>query len=1170
MGEVFQALAEDTGQRLALKMLHAHGAKALERLKREFRAISGLVHPNLLRLYELHLDHELPFLTMELVEGMPLLDHVRPDGQPNVDRLRQWLLEMADALAAIHAAGQLHHDIKPSNLRVRHDGQLVVLDFGLARAIGSAGDGPSSGTPVYMAPERLGGGAADPASDWYGVGVVLYEALSGHLPYELSSGVIDRRELRPMPLPQSLPSDLRVLCLRLLRREPGSRPGAFEVRAALGANLKARPPHVAPERSVFVGRSSELEQLREAFETACKGSVALVYVEGEPGIGKSALVARFVAELRKERAVSVLRSRCHPREFIAYNAADGLVDCLAAELKSASASEQQAICGDLSTDVVRLFPVLRALPFSTQEEATQPSEPQELRTRAFAALRLLLQRCAQRRPLVLHVDDLQWADADSESLLLDVLQPGPHPILFIGSFRAADAPHSRCIQALRAAFPIGGDGAAVPTREIALGPLSQNESRALARELGGATLSSARLEAVSRDAAGSPLFLRALLKHDATADVTSDGLRELLRNVLRDLSPSTRELLELVAIADRPLASNLLLAVVNAGEFGDRCADDLLELEQLALLRVIREGAETLFECYHDRIRETVAAEDRGRLEQHGRLASVAASRPQPDLAFVAHQYSEAGAFALAAHFAEQAGDHAQTMFALEQAGQLYALALRCTDPSRPLALLEKCAHALAAGGHCGDAAPLYLEAGERWEGSEAIRLQLCAAEMYLRSGQLKRCAAVARPALRAVGIRYPESNAGALLSAMTSVLRLRWRRFDKLPSSKPGSELAELRTEACFRLGCVLGIVVPVFGAALILKSVRLAVECGTAAQFGRALASYAWMLTSLGVDAQQRKALLLRRASEVAEHCDDAEVHAWVMVVKGINENVQGNFSASLHWISQAQTQLISKNVDSMWLRSECEAGRTTNLLLLGRMTELNTICRERIERARKQGNRFHFADARGQLVLALCARGQARQALEIADAILEAWATEPFCQAPAIAAWAKLHCLLYTGETQAACDVVSDYGPIFQQRGYMRTTLWGTGMSLAFGSVALACAFRDRNLRALRESRRAARKLRRYRTAWAVPGSDLLSAGIARLEGKLTRAATLYAQAAAGFDACGMQGYAAAARARQAELLPAEQAAAVRAAADAWFTAEAIAEPDSWTRMYAPGPG
>jgi serine/threonine protein kinase len=148
MGEVFEAVAQDTGERLAIKMLHARDANALQRLKREFRAISGVVHPYLVRLYELHLEGEHPFLTMELVDGVRLLQHVWPDGRADLERIRTWLRQMVDALETIHASGQLHHDIKPSNLAVRCNGDLVVLDFGLARTIGAISGGLSSGTPI--------------------------------------------------------------------------------------------------------------------------------------------------------------------------------------------------------------------------------------------------------------------------------------------------------------------------------------------------------------------------------------------------------------------------------------------------------------------------------------------------------------------------------------------------------------------------------------------------------------------------------------------------------------------------------------------------------------------------------------------------------------------------------------------------------------------------------------------------------------------------------------------------------------------------------------------------------------------------------------------------------------------------------------------------------------
>jgi hypothetical protein len=938
-----------------------------------------------------------------------------------------------------------------------------------------------------MAPERVAGAPADQASDWYSTGVVLYEALTGRLPYEPRSGVEDRRQMRPAPLPEELPADLRGLCLRLLENDPCVRAGAYEVRAALGTGRTPSEASVDSRASLFVGRAKELAELRSALDHARKGHVTVAFVHGEPGIGKTALVSEFLAGLRAEGGVTVLTSRCHSREFIAYNAVDGLMDGLATELKGLSKEQQAQLCSGLPADLGRLFPVLSALPLTQEgDRSVRQVDPQEVRQRAFVALRTLLHRCSNQKPLVLHVDDLQWADADSEALLLEALRPGPHPIFLIASFRSADAPRSGCIGALRTAFPVVGDAEPAETaaHEIALGPLTQDESRSLAKDLSGESLSGADLEAVAHGAGGSPLFLRSLVWYRNGVGAPAQSLRELLRHVLDNLAAPARDLLELVALADRPVSRALLLSAARANKSSDSNADHLIALEQLALLRTSRTQAEPHFECYHDRVRETVTAEAGDRLSQHARLARAAASMPDPDLELVAYQYAEARELALAARFAEQAGDRAHEGLALDHAARLYALAMQCLQPARPLTLVEKQAYLLAAAGQCGQAAPRYLEAAERRDGERALELRLHAAEMYVRSGKLERSVQVARPALRAIGIGYP-GRATTLVVARISLLRLSLHDFTAHRVRRTPSDVEERRIDACFRLGCLLGVVDPPRGATLILRSILLTLECGTESQLGRALASYAWILALLGIQSSHRQALLLGSASEIAERAGDPQVRVWVLFVKAVAAAMRGEFSTSLECTRAVVQQVRSGSQDAVWLRTDSETGCLTNLLFLGNVRELEGGCTDRIEESQRQGNRLHLAMALAHQVFSSCGAGHARVGLDSAEELLKESAPEPFCQPRAMSVWAKLNCLLYLGQAQAARDVVIEHRPAFHRTGFMRLGIWGTGMSLTFGSVALACAFHGDAL-STREVRRTARALRRYRTTWAIPAS------------------------------------------------------------------------------------
>ena len=211
MGVVYEAYDRESRAVVALKTLVSMDAEDVFRLKHEFRMLANLEHENFVRLEELSSVGGHLFFTMERVRGDSFLRYVRPQAEGAAGgfdeaRLRSALAQLVEALGALHAAGRIHRDVKPSNVLVTTQGRLVLLDFGLTSAFGRAaerlgrsrftapgqagesGYGSSSdgiwGTPAYMAPEQLDGVALSPATDWYAVGVMLYTALTGELPFQ--------------------------------------------------------------------------------------------------------------------------------------------------------------------------------------------------------------------------------------------------------------------------------------------------------------------------------------------------------------------------------------------------------------------------------------------------------------------------------------------------------------------------------------------------------------------------------------------------------------------------------------------------------------------------------------------------------------------------------------------------------------------------------------------------------------------------------------------------------------------------------------------------------------------------------------------------------------------------------------------------------------------------
>ena len=200
------------------------------------------------------------FFTMELVEGVDFLTYVRmgEDAEARVRRLREALRQLVHGVAYLHRGNKVHRDLKPSNVLVTSQGRVVVLDFGLMTDTGrDLGEHAHIvGTPAYMAPEQATGALATPAADWYAVGVMLFEGLTGALPFGGSSQeVIASKRASDPPLARLLapdaPADLEALCARLLHRDPASRPdlAQSELGAPAGRHSGAASEHTSPGSS---------------------------------------------------------------------------------------------------------------------------------------------------------------------------------------------------------------------------------------------------------------------------------------------------------------------------------------------------------------------------------------------------------------------------------------------------------------------------------------------------------------------------------------------------------------------------------------------------------------------------------------------------------------------------------------------------------------------------------------------------------------------------------------------------------------------------------------------------------------------------------------------------------------------------------------------------------
>jgi eukaryotic-like serine/threonine-protein kinase len=249
---VFQATDLELGEQVALKFLTqvVDQSDAAARLKRELKLSRQLVHPHVVRLFDLGLFGGLPYISMELLSGRDLSRLLVPGACLPIPVALAYLIEACEALQAAHDKEIVHRDIKPSNLFITDEGVLKVLDFGIAKL--SAGPSVTSanlmlGTPRYIAPEQITGFSAVTASaDLYSLGVVGFEMLTGAPPFEHPEAMallmmhLNDAPPRPRDLNPAVPHDLDEIVLRLLEKHPAQR---FATARGLGEALKAVRRH---------------------------------------------------------------------------------------------------------------------------------------------------------------------------------------------------------------------------------------------------------------------------------------------------------------------------------------------------------------------------------------------------------------------------------------------------------------------------------------------------------------------------------------------------------------------------------------------------------------------------------------------------------------------------------------------------------------------------------------------------------------------------------------------------------------------------------------------------------------------------------------------------------------------------------------------------------------
>lgn len=1215
MGVVYEALDRDRNEVVALKTLRWTDPTAIYRLKREFRTLVGIVHPNLVALYELFGDADDWYFTMELVKGGRFLEFVRPDGLA-VERLRQALAQLATGLVTLHRAGKLHRDLKPPNVLVTPGGRLVILDFGIAADM-VRGDDPLRtaeegiwGTAEYMSPEQ-GRGEASTASDWYAMGCMLYEALTGRLPFiGVPLRVLWEKAHQDPPDPSQivpdLPDDLVTLCRDLMARAPERRPRAKEILTRLGAAAPPRGSVATASGPVsgsapLIGRESQLAELERAFELARSGRAVLTLVRGPSGIGKTALVRGFVEQLVADERAVVLSGRCYVRESMPYKGLDGVIDSLTRLLRTLPDRDvDRLITPDLAT-VLPLFPVLGRVPKLLQLPVPRRDvvDPVALRRRRFSALQGLFRRIGAMKPVVMHIDDLQWGDADS-IMLLDWLlgPPDPPALLVIASFSSEDTdsppPFLKTL--------LGRTGTE-SCRELVLSPLSDGDTRRLAQALleterragrgsegtrrsgGSAAPSDGRevsgsdgVDAIVREAAGNPFLVEQLVHYLAllspaggpAAATTGVSLGDVLEARLAQLPRGARTLLETLALAGQPLDAAVARDVAGLTE-DERQLVALLQAERW--LKATR-SAERL-ELYHDGMRRALLARiEPARLPQmHLSLATAMEARRADDPETLYEHYLEAGQRVRALSCATQAAAKAARALAFERAALFYrrALALTPEGGAEAAALYAQLGEALANAGRVRDAAEAYSRAAALSSPSDALELRRLAAEQFLIGGRIQEGRDMLTSVLEATDLGLSTSKVRTVASLLwhRALLRLRGLRFvERQAAEIPSAQLA--RIDVCRTVAEGLGHLDTIRAADFQTRHLLLALRAGEPDRLARAFALEAGFTAALGGRSRWYDRLLAE-AEGLGRRIQSPHALGLRAVMSGVAAYFAGEFERARDATKQAEGLLLEHGIGIAWELVTARFYHTVSLYYLGEVEEVSRCAAAFIKDAAERGNRFAALMFRTGPTNAswLFADDVAGARGALTEALAE-WPKQPFGSPHYMAMTAQGRIELYAGTARNGWEAIERSWPALRRTGLFRIQSVRTASRQIRASCGIGASHTDRAGAAplLAAAERDAVAIAAERAAYCAPTAALLTAGVAARRGDADAAARALRAAVSGFDACHMKLFLAVSRRRLGELVGGDAGRALVHQANAWMTTQGIVNADRITATLAPG--